>query len=280
VNPTIEPRPASGRRIGRRAPSRRPVESGDATPGRPVERGRGARQTSCSSFLDALYIPQRLRIAPELLWSLRCKAGNRANAIAVTWERAETRARSLRWVNLLVLPQRKDEHWTAFLRSLLVTSALLSVSLLGGLELQGALDPPEHRTPAPKAFSMTSSVQRPSRTTAPHEPVMAHRAEVLQNDLGQVVEVRASDPGAVLVGFCRTMMVTACDPVELAWSEPPHPQLRLGVYHDEFTKRAIQIRRNPTTRQWVAGDGQQAIENFLASSLRMSDDRLRVRDTY
>ena len=73
-------------------------------------------------------------------------------------------------------------------------------------------------------------------------------------------------------------MITACAPVELAWSEPPHPHLRLGLYRNEVTTRAIQIRRDPATRQWVAGDGHETIDDFLASSLRMGGNRLRVRD--
>ena len=239
---------------------------------------RGDEQAKCSDFLDAIYIPQGLRIASELLPTLRCKAGNRTNVLAVAWERAEARAKSLYWANLLFLYKGKDEHWTGFLRSLVAVSALLLVFVLIGLGLQGALNPPEDRTPSPKAFSMTPTVQGPARATAPPEPATADQAQVSQNDLGQVVEIRASDPGAVLVGFCRTMMITACDPIELAWSAPPHPHLRLGIYHNEFTKRAIQIRRLPGTREWVAGDGQQTIQNFPAGSLRLSDDRLRVRD--
>ena len=180
--------------------------------------------------------------------------------------------------SLILLSPRDENSGVGFLRSLVTMSALLLVSVLIGLGLQGALDPPEDRTPSPKAFSMTPTAQGPARANAPQGPAAAERAEVLQNDLGQVVEVRASDPGAVLVGFCRTMMITACDPIELAWSTPPHPHLRLGIYHNEFTKRAIQVRRLPGTREWVAGDGQQTIQNFPASSLRLSDDRLRVRD--
>jgi hypothetical protein len=185
----------------------------------------------------------------------------------------------LHCAKLLFIRQRKVEHWTGFLRSLVAVSALLAVSVLISLGLQGALNPPEHRKPPPKVFSMTSTVKGQSKANAPSGPLAAEKAKVRQNDLGQVVEVRASSPGSVLVGFCRTMMSTACYPAELAWSDPPHSHLRLGLYRNEVTMRAIQIRRDPDTRQWVAGDGREEIDDFLASSLRMGGNRLRVRDT-
>jgi len=262
MNTAVDSRPAP-----RRRPVRRRKESRLS--------GTGAERQNCLDFLDALYIPERLGIASAPRPTLRCKAGNRANVLVVALERAETRARSMRWAKLLFLDTRKDEHWTGFLRSLVAMSALFVVTVLLGLGLQ---HPAEDRAPSPKTFSMTPTAQGPSRANAPQGSAPAEQAEVLQNDLGQVIEVRASDPGAVLVGFCRTMMIMACDPVELAWSDPPNPRLRLGVYHSEFTKRAIQIRRLPGSRQWVAGDGQRRIENFPASSLRLSGDRLRVRD--
>jgi hypothetical protein len=260
VNPAVEPR----RRRG--------------TPSRARPNNRTDRHKKCADFLHALYIPERLRGTAALWPTLRCKAGNRANVLAVARERAEAKARSLYWAKLLILRERVDEHWTSFLRSLVAVSALLVVSFFIGLGLQGALNTPERRTPPPKAFSMTSTVKGRSTANASMGPIAAETVKVRQNDLGQVVEVRASDPGSVLVGFCQTMMITACDPVELAWSEPPHPHLRFGLYRNEVTTRAIQIRRDPGTRQWVAGDGREAIDDFLASSLRISADRLRVRD--
>jgi hypothetical protein len=241
---------------------------------RQSERRRSDERAKTTDFLEALYIPQQLRVAPEILSSPRCKVGNRSNLLTVALERAEARARSLKWAKLLFLHERKEEPWTGFLRSVAAVSGLLVAALFIGLGVRGEPGPQKDRTASPTAFSVAPPMRHPSTAIGPRRPTPAEQTKVLQNDLGQVVEVRASDPGAVLVNFCSTMVVMACDPVELAWSAPPNPHLRLGLYHSDFTMRAIQIRRVPGSREWVAGDGQQAIASFPAGSLRLSEDRL------
>jgi hypothetical protein len=82
----------------------------------------------------------------------------------------------------------------------------------------------------------------------------------------------------VLRGYCKHEPGQLCEPVELAWSDPPQPLLRFGVYRAFDDLRAIEIRHDPMTREWVAGDGRREIGRFLAHTLRMGNVRVPVRD--
>jgi len=124
--------------------------------------------------------------------------------------------------------------------------------------------------PTSRSYSVAST--RPSEKHSP-----AALPPVIERDeTGQVVSVSASDPRSVLLGFCKVMTHGMCEPVELAWSDPPHPQVRYGVFRSFYDMRAIEIRRDPRTDQWSAGDGRGPIGAFLEQGRPMSRHRVPV----
>ena len=144
------------------------------------------------------------------------------------------------------------------------------------LWLQSPQNPSQGHGAPGVVFSMVSKRERLSETDSRPGATLADDSEVKHNELGQVVEVRAADPRSVLFGYCTAMTDKLCDPVELALTDPPHPQLRLGIYRGLHDMQAIRIRRDPVSGQWVAGDGTREIHAYLARSLRMTGDRLIV----
>lgn len=236
--------------------------------------------SAVTRFLDALYIPEKLRHPLSLMPTLRTKAGNRANLTAVAVEIAEEKRKSILWNKVLLLRNREDEDLTAFFGNCVVVATMLTLLFLAGLGVRGSLTREEvARATNPKVFSMVAKKQSLAAADSTR-PAVIDDSVVKHNDLGQVVEVRAADPRSVLVGYCRALTGKLCDPLELALSDPPNPQLRFGVYRGFQETHAIRIRRDPGTGRWVAGDGKHEIHEYLARSLRMSGNRVIVEDRY
>jgi hypothetical protein len=236
-------------------------------------------RSAVTRFLDALYIPEQLRHPLSLVPTLRSKAGNRTNLTAVASEIATAKKKSILWSKVLLVRRREDDDLTIFLGDCLVVSAMLALVFLVGLGARRALMPEDvAKVATPKVFSMVAKRQSLAAADSSRRPALIDDSEVRRNDLGQVVEVRAADPGSVLAGYCRAIAAKVCDPVELAMSDPPHPQLRFGIYRGLYEMRAIRIRRDARSGRWIAGDGKREIHDYLAQSLRMSGNRLLVED--
>jgi hypothetical protein len=198
---------------------------------------------------------------------------------AVAVELTTAKKRAIAWDKVLLLRRREDEDLVVFFGECLLASAVLALALMAGLGVQLALTPEDvARAMPPKEIALVKERQSLSVAESSHRLASTGNWEVTRNDLGQVVQVRAADPQSVLVGYCRVAATKLCDPVELAMSDPPHAQLRLGIFRGLYDMRAIRIRRDPRTGRWVAGDGKHEIHDYLARSLRMSGDRHLVRN--
>ena len=55
------------------------------------------------------------------------------------------------------------------------------------------------------------------RTVPPH---------VKLDDSGTLLQVRAGDPRSALLGYCQNAAGSLCEPVELAWGQPRHADVR------------------------------------------------------
>jgi hypothetical protein len=239
-----------------------------------------AEQSAVSRFLDALYIPEKLRHPLSVLPAIRSKAGNRTNLTAFEVECAKAKKKAILWDKVLFIQRRDEEELAVFFGTCMVVSAMLALAFLAGLGVRKALTPEDvAQAMTPKVFSMVSKRKSFSEADSSRGRAVIDESEVRRNDLGQVVEIRAADPRSVLVGYCKVMTAKLCDPVELALSDPPHAQLRFGIYRGLDEMRAIRIRREPESGRWVAGDGTHEIHDYQARSLRMSGDRLIVEYT-
>jgi hypothetical protein len=251
----------------------------DPSKERPVPERRNEPGDAVTRFLDGLYIPEKLRNPLSLVPTLRSRSGNRTNVKAVASERFEDEKKAIQWTKVLMVRRREDDDLTVFFGNCMVVSAMLALLFLSGLGVRKALTPEDvANVTNPKVFSMVSKRERLSEADSRSRPTLADDSEVKHNELGQIVEVRAADPRSVLFTYCRAVTVELCDPVELALTDPPHPQLRLGIYRGLHDMQAIRIRRDATSGQWVAGDGTREIHAYLARSLRMSGDRLIVEN--
>jgi len=220
-------------------------------------------------FLNALYIPQGLRGPGELLDLPRTKAGNRANAVTLGWDRAEAGHAIHRLRSWIVVRRRDAEEKALTFRNAVALATMFVLLVCCGLALQKATRK-DKDAPTSRGYSVAS-------TRSPEKRAPVTRPPVIERDeTGQVVSVSASDPRSVLLGFCKVMTTGMCEPVELAWSDPPHPQVRYGVFRSFYDMRAIEIRRDPRTNQWSAGDGRGPIADFLTQVRSMSTHRIPV----
>ena len=222
-----------------------------------------------SSFLDALYIPTRLRSAVSLFLLPRTKVGNRCNSITSDRDQAESDREKQLWRNWIFI-----RHSRAYKQDLGFRNNLILLMGFGLFVCMGVGMQREARSGAesqvPTSYSMTST-PRPARTPVIPAP------QVVTNEFGKPVQIRAADPQSVLLGFCRNARASHCDPVELAWGVPQRSDVRYGVYRSFHDIRAIEILRDPRTRQWVAGDGLLPVRDFLANTRDMGPDRIPVR---
>lgn len=226
-----------------------------------------------TNFLDALYIPQRLH-ARQFLDTIRDRAGNRSNEVAVGWDHAEADEVLERWRKWVYVRRSKAERPPQLMAGMALAAAIL-VCVLVGLGVQRAGGTGKRGATASR-FQMTS-VRGGTTAAAPVAPP-ASEPRVERDEQGRLVEIRGADPRSVLRGYCKHEPGQLCEPVELAWSDPPQPLLRFGVYRAFDDLRAIEIRHDPMTREWVAGDGRREIGRFLAHTLRMGNVRVPVRD--
>lgn len=77
---------------------------------------------------------------------------------------------------------------------------------------------------------------------------------------GRLLQVIGPDPRSVLVGFCTSGRRSDLkDPVGIAELDPPSVSERLGIFRNNalsnLPSRAIRIRKDDRTGDWIAGDG-------------------------
>jgi len=141
----------------------------------------------------------------------------------------------------------RSKVWLGLLGAVLVATAALFTWI-------GSGSGPEAVEPSGPAVS---------RQASPWKDV-----ELKTDELGRIVHVSASDPTALLRGFCRPDPSSPrCEPVEIRATVSGEPGLRWGVFSTtgkEYGLRAIEIRRGGAVRSWTAGDGSRPIEAVAA----------------
>jgi hypothetical protein len=87
-------------------------------------------------------------------------------------------------------------------------------------------------------------------------PALPASAELVHDDRGTLVGIRAADPESVLIAYCAAGPAP-CRPRELAYGSRPEAGLRLGVVEraGAALPAAIEIRRRGGVHDWFAGDG-------------------------
>jgi hypothetical protein len=215
---------------------------------------------------DLVYVPTNAWGWAPLSAVVRTPSGNRSNAVALELERDESTRVQRRIVRRICLKHRVTQKKKSVFRDGLVAAVLfLALQVVGvGLHMR-SLSPVEG--PVPRQFS---AVSQPRAHVAP-VPV---QPTIRRDDSGLPVEIRSADPQSVLLSYCRSLEGGFCDPVELAWTEPLQPGLRVGVFRAFHDLRAIEIRRDPLTRQWVAGDGRGPVTSFPTQARRLSKARV------
>jgi len=224
------------------------------------------------TFLDALYIP-KLRFPISLSASRRSKAGNRSNDVMVGWDTAEGDQKSAlvrRWIEF---HERQTEKLSAFGMNVVVVTAVLMLLVMAGLAAQRKVLRPSRPSVA-GAYSVAK--QRSGAGAAKKATPVIVAPAVRRDERGQPVEIRASDPRSVLYGFCSVRAGSLCEPVELAWTEPRHPEIRIGVFRAFYDLRAIRIRRDRVTGQWVAGNGLSPVHDSVVQGMRLSSARTPI----
>jgi len=230
--------------------------------------------TTFRNFLDALYIPERLLSAFDLFPTARTRTGNRANDTSLGWDSAASDDNIKRWRKWVYVRRHKEDTRILSMTNAIALGFGFALCVMIGVGLQHLANSKNKRVEASQ-FQMTSA--RGSANDEAPVRYVPPPPEIVRDEDGQVVEIRASDPGAVLTGFCQSSSEGLCEPVELAWSDPPHAEKRFGIYRSFYDLRAIEIRRDPSTRKWVAGNGRNTIDDYLAHELRMSGRRLAIR---
>ena len=114
----------------------------------------------------------------------------------------------------------------------------------------------QHRGPAVRPETGRAHAAPPA-TNLSALPVDAY-ARVQANEHGEVLSVEATDPGNVLVAFCKSQgSAGQLDPVDVVPTDPPSDDVRLGVLRNlagEQDYRVVVIRRDPQTRRWFLGN--------------------------
>jgi len=227
------------------------------------ERSRQAR------FLDAVHIPTCLRSALSLSALARTKFGNRCNDITHEWEQAQSEHATKRWRRWLSTRRERTYKRDLGFRNSLALAVGFVLLVWTGIGIQRSTVPRVRKLPT--SYSVPAA-SRPERISVAVPP------EIRRDDFGQLVQVRAADPQSVLLSFCSNAEESLCEPTELAWGVPRHADVRYGVYRSFHDLRAIEIVRDPRTRQWVAGDGTRPVNDFLAHARGMSHKRIPVLD--
>ncbi len=175
-------------------------------------------------------------------------------------------------------------------RTRLVAVAVVAlVALPAGIFLVRSFDrefnDPVAGTQTGRAAAVPAKPSRPA-SLPPTElsalPVDAY-ARVQSNERGEVLGVEATDPGNVLVAFCKAHDPSGgLDPVDVLPTDPPSDSSRLGLLRDLAdgqAYRVVVIRRDPETRRWYlrnAGDPAAGISTFPAPERLISTARERL----
>ncbi len=204
----------------------------------------------------------------------RARSGNRTNHVARTWELDETRdTRRSRERRARLLRKASQRQAASFLNRAAATCLFVQMLVVG----VGTHRPAAAPAVEPVRYSLTPlSPAALGEGPRDHLVPLVSRTSVRRNEQGQLIEVRASDPRSVLVGYCLAGAGRSCQPVELAYAEPPHPRLRFGLFRDFHEIRAIRIRQDPGSGMWVAGEGAQVLVDYQAATLRLSAVRFPV----
>lgn len=223
------------------------------------------------SFLEAISFPKNRQTPLTMLMSCRTSVGNRTNETDHGWSVARSRHVAERMRRWIVIRRQEYARQTLTVRNAIALAIGMLLFVVVGVGLQKSTEAPRKvPTRRQASFNPTPSPARSPQISVRLPP------QAVRNDEGQVVEVRASDPGQVLIGYCEASTETVCDPVELAWSDPPHASVRFGVFRGFYDLRAIKIRQDPRTRQWIAGGDGEHIDDFLATTLRLGAQRIPI----
>jgi len=170
---------------------------------------------------------------------------------------------------------------------LLIAVAFAGVALLAGVFLVRLFDEEVNHPALGPQSQQGGSALRPATAPSPSTkisalPVDAY-ARVQQNEHGEVLSVEATDPGNVLVAFCKSQgPAGGLDPVDVVPTDPPSDQARLGVLRNlagEPDYQVVVIRRDPQTRRWFlrnAGDPEAGISMFPAPERLVQTARDRL----
>jgi hypothetical protein len=221
-------------------------------------------------FRNALHTAEPKR--PVSLTPMRrSRSGNRTNDIMAGRDSAEGDRKKPLVRKRTALKECQAEETSPFVLYVMVVATTLGLLLTVGLagERRELLEP-RPSVAGDHAVSGGRAGVRNAGTPVIFAPVVRH------DDKGEPVEIRASDPRSVLYGFCSAREGTMCEPVELAWTEPRHPAVRIGIFRDFFGLRAVRIHRDPVSGQWVSGDGRNPVRDSLVSGLRLSAARIPV----
>jgi hypothetical protein len=127
-------------------------------------------------------------------------------------------------------------------------------------------------TPTP-AVAETTPAQQKARA-------LSRATRVRANDEGELIQVVGPDPGSVLSSYCKAVSgFLGVEPLHVRATVPTFRDARLGVFQDYENggvPRAIRIRRDAKSGQWVAGSGKAPIQTTDASELPPDDAAVNV----
>lgn len=231
-----------------------------------------AARAAVSRLLAAVHVPQALQDRLTVPVVARTRTGNRTNLFRVVWTEAdEQKLRLLRMHRLRRLRSRSAPVQSLNLAVVAVTT-LLFASLVGGrLSREEAPRPPSGMARFSYVPIAAASVPSPDRDRA---AATITDVRIEHDPGGEVVALRSSDPRSLLVGYCRVGLSAFCDPVELAYADSPDPEMRYGIFRSFLDLRAIRIRRDRASREWVAGNGLEPIAELEMDRLHLSATRI------
>ena len=111
-----------------------------------------------------------------------------------------------------------------------------------------------------------SSISRPPAASAHKQPIAGSAAglKVLRDADGQVTQISAGRPFAVLEEICRLASATGfCEWKELRQLQPRHAGHRDGRFastRDGYEIWSVRIRRSRSSGRWIAGTGLRPLE--------------------
>jgi hypothetical protein len=233
-----------------------------------VDSRPGQQRRLCSGKPLHSAEPQR---AVSLTPLRRSKSGNRVNDIMAGQDSAKADDEKIRTRRRIALEDCQAKKRSAFALYVMVVATTLVLLLTIGLagERKVLLEP----RPSVAGDYVVSGGRAGVGNTG--TPVISAPV-VRRDDDGRPVEIRASDPRSVLYGFCSAREGSGCEPVELAWTEPRHPEVRIGVFRGFSGVQAIRIHRDPLSGQWLCGNGRNPIHDSPVDDLRLSRTRIPI----